>query len=121
MVSCNSMPSFKLTTLCSRLVGDKCTLADLAFIKCNDYTTRHLLGEDFDFAKEFPNAAKWHAALMARPAVARVFDFKAKQDCGRERQHVTGETHSSFAVRATGYARKAIAAHSVTTIQVNAS
>ena len=47
---------------------------------------------------------------MARPAVARVFKFAAEQDCGRERQHVTGETHSSFAARATGLQKTAILA-----------
>jgi glutathione S-transferase len=91
-------------------VGDKCTLADISFIKCNEYAVRYLLGLDFNFAKEFPHAARWHAALMSRPAVAWVFKFKAEQDCGRERQHVTGETHSSFAARAQGLARNAIVA-----------
>jgi glutathione S-transferase len=92
------------------LVGGKCTLADLSFIKYNDYATRYLLGSGFDFAKEFPNAARWHNTLIARPAVARVFKFHAELDSGRERQHVTGETHSSFAARAKGLHKNAIIA-----------
>jgi len=107
------------------LVGDKCTLADMAFINCNEYATRNLLGDSFDFAKEFPNTARWHKTLMARPIVAALFKFKAVQDYGRERQHVTGETHSSFAKRAQGSARRAIKAQAplekgTSTVQVSA-
>lgn len=91
-------------------MGDKCTLADIAFIKCNEYATRYLLGSDFDFATEFPHAARWHKALMARRAVSWVFKYKLEQDCGRERQHVTGETHSSYEARAKGLQRNAILA-----------
>lgn len=91
-----------------RLVGDKCTIADLAFVKCNEYATRYLLRDGFDFQVEFPNAYRWHQSLMSRPSVKWVFHYKATQDCGRERQHVTGEAHSSFAARATGIAIHAI-------------
>lgn len=51
---------------------------------------------------------------MTRPAVAWVFKYKAEQDCGRERQHVTGETHSSFAARAKGLQRNGIIAQMAT-------
>ncbi|CAG7848106.1 Glutathione S-transferase 2; AltName: Full=GST-II [Serendipita indica DSM 11827] len=81
------------------LVGGKITIADIAFIKCNEYATKHLLGATFDFAAEFPHAARWHGRMMARPCVREVFKYKAEQDCGRERQHVTGETVSAFAQR----------------------
>lgn len=92
------------------MVGGKYTLADLSFIKCNEYAVKNLLGDGFNFAKEYPRVAKWHKKMMARPAVSWVFEFKAAQDCGRERQHVTGETHSSFSARAEGLARYAIKA-----------
>ena len=83
----------------NRLVGNKITIADIAFIKYNEYATRHLLGNSFDFAAEFPYAAHWHNRMMARPCVREVFTYKSTQDCGRERQHVTGETVSAFAKR----------------------
>ncbi|KIM32992.1 hypothetical protein M408DRAFT_190392 [Serendipita vermifera MAFF 305830] len=100
------------------LVGGKCTLADISFIKCNEYAVRYLLGSEFDFAKEFPHAARWHNALMTRPAVAWVFKYKAEQDCGRERQHVTGETHSSFEARAKGLQKNAILAQAASVPQM---
>ena len=55
---------------------------------------------------------------MARPAVARVFKFAAEQDCGRERQHMTGETHSSFAARAKGLQKNAILAQAPMVVEV---
>ncbi|KAG9054148.1 hypothetical protein FS842_006080 [Serendipita sp. 407] len=67
------------------LVGNKCTLADIAFVKCNEYATRDLLGDQFNFREEFPHVYRWHRTLMARPAVAWVFKYKAKQDCESKR------------------------------------
>jgi glutathione S-transferase len=40
------------------LVGDKLTIADLSFVTWNNGVPR-LLGEDFDFDKEYPNTARW--------------------------------------------------------------
>jgi glutathione S-transferase len=92
------------------LVGNKCTIADLAFIKYNDYAIRHLLPTDFNVGREFPHFAAWHAKLMDRPAVKYAFKHMDELDVGRERQHVTGTTHSEFACNATGVARRGIAA-----------
>jgi glutathione S-transferase len=58
------------------LVGDKCTFADLAFLSWNS-----LLGwlvPDLDTAKEVPEFHAWNERLMARPAVRKVFEDKAK-------------------------------------------
>ncbi|KAG8801328.1 Glutathione S-transferase 2, partial [Serendipita sp. 399] len=92
------------------LVGNKCTIADLSFIKYNDYAINHLLPTDFNVAREFPHLAAWHAKLMARPAVQYAFKHMSELDVGRERQHVTGTTHSEFTRTATGIARRGIAA-----------
>jgi len=58
------------------LVGDKCTIADLSFIKYTDYAVAKLLGPDFDFAAEFPNTYKWHTRMLERPAIKTVFKNK---------------------------------------------
>jgi glutathione S-transferase len=92
------------------LVGGKYTIADLAFVKYNDYAIHHLLPTDFNVEKEFPHLAAWHARIMSRPAVQYTFKHMAEMDVGRERQHVTGVTHSTFARNATGVARRGIAA-----------
>ena len=91
-------------------MGGKYTLADISFIKWNWYAVSYLLGSEFDFAKEFPHAARWHKTMMTRPAVARAFRFMVERDCGRERQHVTGETLSSFAANAKGLQKNGIIA-----------
>jgi glutathione S-transferase len=39
------------------LAGDKVTVADLSFVTWNDWVPR-LLGEGFDFDKEYPNTAR---------------------------------------------------------------
>ncbi|KAG8819121.1 Glutathione S-transferase 2 [Serendipita sp. 401] len=92
------------------LVGNKCTIADLAFIKYNDYAIHHLLPTNFNVEREFPHLAAWHAKLMARPAVQYAINHMLELDVGRERQHVNGVTHSEFARTATGIARRGIAA-----------
>ncbi|PVF98170.1 hypothetical protein CPB86DRAFT_814900, partial [Serendipita vermifera] len=94
----------------SWLVGNKCTIADLSFIKYNEYAIRHLLPTNFNLEREFPHLANWHARLMARPTVKAAFKYMDELDVGRERQHVTGITHSEFARTATGIARRGIAA-----------
>jgi glutathione S-transferase len=58
---------------------------------------------------------------MARPAVAWVFDYKSKQNCGRERQHVTGETHSNFAARAGEVVHKAVTVQNAAVVKAAAS
>jgi glutathione S-transferase len=40
------------------LVGGKVTVADLSFIPWNVFATSKVLGEDFNFDKEYPNVAK---------------------------------------------------------------
>jgi glutathione S-transferase len=67
------------------LVGDKCTIADLSFIKYTDYAVTKLLGPDFDFAAEYPNAYKWHTRMLERPAIKTVFKNKD------ERKRLVGE------------------------------
>ncbi|PVF96255.1 glutathione S-transferase [Serendipita vermifera] len=94
----------------SWLVGNKCTIADLAFIKYNEYAIRHLMPTDFNVEREFPHLANWHARLMARPTAQAASKYMDELDVGRERQHVTGMTHSEFARTATGIARRGIAA-----------
>ncbi|KAF2231814.1 glutathione S-transferase [Viridothelium virens] len=58
------------------LVGNKATYADLAWV-----TWDVMLGwlvPDLDYQKEFPLFAAWHARLVARPAVKKVLEEKAK-------------------------------------------
>jgi len=59
------------------LVGGKVTIADLAFIPWNNIALSHLLGNDFDYAKEFPNTARWHKGLSERPSVQKINEIKA--------------------------------------------
>lgn len=40
------------------LVGGKATIADISFVAYNELAVSMLLGTDFNFEKEFPNAAK---------------------------------------------------------------
>jgi glutathione S-transferase len=96
--------------LVNRLAGGKCTIADLSFIKYNDYAIRHLLPGNFNLEKEFPHLARWHNKLLARPAVQKTMRHMEEMDVGRERQHVTGTAHSTFARTSTGIARRGIAA-----------
>ncbi|EJD54332.1 glutathione S-transferase, partial [Auricularia subglabra TFB-10046 SS5] len=58
-------------------VSHRCTIADLSFIKYTDYAVERLLGKDFDFEKEYPNVYHWHARMLARPAVQKVFAYKS--------------------------------------------
>lgn len=98
----------RLLTNIDRLVGNKCTIADLAFVKYNEYAIRYMLPSNFDATREFPHFAAWHSKLLARPSVQRAMKFTEELDVGRERQHVTGMTHSEFARTAVGIARRAI-------------
>ncbi|KAK7689595.1 hypothetical protein QCA50_007387 [Cerrena zonata] len=57
------------------LVGNKMTIADLSFIPCNYLMLCSLLKDDkdFDFERDFPAMAAWHAKLEAIPSVKNVF------------------------------------------------
>jgi glutathione S-transferase len=46
------------------LVGGKVTIADTSFINWNNIALDHVLGEDFDFGKEFPNTARCVAKVF---------------------------------------------------------
>ena len=52
------------------------TIADLSFVKYNDYAIQNLLEPDFDFAKEFPHAARWHRRLLERPSVMAIYEYR---------------------------------------------
>ena len=54
------------------------TLADLSFVKYNDYAIENLLGQDFDFEKSYPHAARWHKKLLERPSVVAIYKYKAE-------------------------------------------
>ncbi|KAK3065222.1 hypothetical protein LTS18_005639 [Coniosporium uncinatum] len=58
------------------LVGDKCTYADLAWVLW-DSMIPFLMGNDFDYKKDYPNFSAWHDRVTARPAVAKVLKEKA--------------------------------------------
>lgn len=75
-----------LTDDFGRLVGDKPTIADLSFVRYNDYAVKELLGADFDFAGRFPKTAAWHHRLMERPAVAKVNKRLSKIELPRPEQ-----------------------------------
>ena len=69
-----------------RLVGNKPTIADLSFVRYNEYAVRELLGDDFDFAARFPKTAAWHQKLMERPAVVKVNKHLAEFQLPRPEQ-----------------------------------
>ncbi|KAI8996236.1 glutathione S-transferase [Trametes punicea] len=63
------------------LVGDKCTVADLSFIPWNVIAVTLFLKDHSGFnslESDFPALNKWHNALMARPAVQKVYATKAE-------------------------------------------
>lgn len=59
------------------LVGNKATVADFSFLTWNDIAANLLL-ENFRFEEEFPATAKWNKKLLERPAIAKVWEEKAK-------------------------------------------
>lgn len=60
------------------LVGNKCTYADLSFITWASFAP-HLLGDQgSDLETQYPNYSAWMDRLMARPAVKKVMEEKAK-------------------------------------------
>jgi len=60
------------------LVGDKCTIADLAFIPWEKLVPTILAGQDVDLEKEYPNYSAWLKLLNERPAVKKVFEIRDK-------------------------------------------
>ena len=63
------------------LVGDKCSYADLSFIPWA-VVAPMILGEEFDFAAEYPNYHAWLERLLARPAVKKV--LKDKEEASKQ-------------------------------------
>lgn len=59
------------------LVGDKYTIADLAFIPW-DRMLEFVVGSDGvpNLEKDYPNYHRWRQALFSRPAVKRTFEIK---------------------------------------------
>lgn len=58
------------------LVGDKCTMADLAFFPWN-HVLAWLLDGELDLDREFPRTARWHMRLIERESVKKVLQFKS--------------------------------------------
>ena len=59
------------------LVGGKCTYADLVWVPW-DMLMPFLLSDGQKVLDEHPHFKKWHEAMMARPAVAKMAEEKAK-------------------------------------------
>jgi len=60
------------------LVGGKCTIADLAFLRYNELAVNELLEPGFDFHKEFPSTAAWQHKLRNRESVLQTYEYKAR-------------------------------------------
>jgi glutathione S-transferase len=61
------------------LAGDKCTFADLSFVMWNTLLMVWLFpDEDAGIDKKFPYFYQWHENLVARPAVKRILEMRAK-------------------------------------------
>lgn len=62
----------------SYLVGDKCTIADLAFITWDVMIPGICEGAEFlgTMSENFPHWTKWHNRLVERPAVKRALQRK---------------------------------------------
>jgi glutathione S-transferase len=65
------------------LVGDKVSYADLMFVPWNAMTG-FLMDEGFDqeWKTNYPKCYEWNQKLIARPAVKKVLDEKAKKNAG---------------------------------------
>jgi len=59
------------------LAAGKFTIADLSFVPWNAGVSR-LLGDDFDFEKEFPATYKWHQKLLEVPGIKAGLAEKAR-------------------------------------------
>ncbi|KAF3385826.1 Glutathione S-transferase 1 [Talaromyces pinophilus] len=62
------------------LVGNKCTIADLAFVTWDNAVADMCEGESFmtTLHEDCPNWSAWRKRLLARPAVQRALQAKAK-------------------------------------------
>ncbi|KAH8102250.1 glutathione S-transferase [Cristinia sonorae] len=47
------------------LAGGKLTAADISFVPYNNILNPLILGEDFDFEKEFPHTFRWHNKVIS--------------------------------------------------------
>ena len=57
------------------LVGDKATIADLAFLPWN-HALPWMLEDEFGWQDEFPGCFAWHGRLLAREKVGKVLGSK---------------------------------------------
>ncbi|KAI9790209.1 MAG: glutathione S- transferase, nitrogen catabolite repression regulator [Piccolia ochrophora] len=64
------------------LVGDKATIADLAFVPWDALILSGFLPLGVDVAKEYPTFLAWHERIVARPAVKRTIEAKQKASAG---------------------------------------
>lgn len=62
------------------LVGDRCTIADLAFVTWDEMVANICEGEPFmeTLEQDCPNWIAWRERLLARPGVQRALEAKAK-------------------------------------------
>lgn len=58
------------------LVGDKCTIADLAFVTWNVYGSGPLLPQGTDFKASFPHVSEWQDRMMALDYVKEAYADK---------------------------------------------
>ena len=59
------------------LVGDRISVADIAFLQWNTSADRIILGQDF-IDNEAPNVRRWMKDMMARPGIAKVMEDRVK-------------------------------------------
>ncbi|KAH8102262.1 glutathione S-transferase C-terminal-like protein [Cristinia sonorae] len=65
------------------LVGGKLTVADMIFVNYNKFLN-FILGDDFDFAKEFPATFAWHTKVSESEGVKKTFEQQAKALAAQE-------------------------------------
>lgn len=60
------------------LVGNKCTYADLAWVPWDMFVPMLMGPEGQKVFDDHPYLKKWHETMMARPAVAKMAEERAK-------------------------------------------
>ncbi|KAJ3522270.1 hypothetical protein NM688_g8898 [Phlebia brevispora] len=62
----------------SYLLGDKCTVADLAFVMWNELAIKGYVNDynNFDFPRDFPAVHRWHHELLARGPAQTCIDLR---------------------------------------------
>ncbi|KAI0075345.1 glutathione S-transferase C-terminal-like protein [Panus rudis PR-1116 ss-1] len=62
------------------LVGGKYTIADMSFVTWNNGAFNAMFKDDADFdpEKEYPSVAKWHNAIVSRPAIKKTLETRAQ-------------------------------------------